>query len=262
MPEVSKHSHGAFSCVDQGSSDQKTSVDFYTRLFGWEVDEVPIGNDQVYSQMFLGGKAVAAVGPQQQPGMPVVWNSYISVDDVDQTATAIQEAGGQIIAEPLDVFDAGRMTVAMDPTGAFVSFWQAGTSIGAEIIREAGSISWNELATRDIEQAKQFYSDIVGWEYDPLETAQGGTYWIAKIGDEQVGGLMAMEGTNWPSDIPSHWDVYFEVDDCDATCAKAKELGAQVHMEPSDLSGVGRFAFLQDPVGAYFYVIKSAAQQS
>ncbi|RMG61620.1 MAG: VOC family protein, partial [Calditrichaeota bacterium] len=57
-------------------------------------------------------------------------------------------------------------------------------------------------------------------------------------------------------DVPSHWLVYFAVEDCDATVKTAQSLGGQVLVSPSDIPGVGRFAILQDPQGAVFAIIK------
>jgi predicted enzyme related to lactoylglutathione lyase len=60
---------------------------------------------------------------------------------------------------------------------------------------------------------------------------------------------------NWPEGLPTHWGVYFNVADCDATAAKATELGGSVHVPPTDIPNVGRFAMIEDPTGAHFYAI-------
>lgn len=262
MPEYTKHDHGVFCWIDQQTTDQDGARAFYSSLFGWDAREEPIGEGATYTMFQLKGRSVAALGPQPEEmkaaGMPVVWNSYINVDDVDVIAKTAAASGGTVVAEPFDVLDAGRMCVVADPTGAVVSFWQAKTSIGAEITREPGSLSWNELATRDVEGAKKFYADLLGWTYEEVPTGPDSTYTIAKSGDHQVGGILLM-GDQW-GDAPPHWDAYFEVEDCDATAAKAKELGAEIHMEPLDMPGAGRFAFLKDPYGAFFYVIKPPSE--
>ena len=55
-----------------------------------------------------------------------------------------------------------------------------------------------------------------------------------------------------PPDMPSFWLPYFMVTDVDATAAKAKAGGAQIHFGPQDLPGTGRFAVIADPQGAAF----------
>ena len=44
--------------------------------------------------------------------------TYIASDDVDATAEKIRGAGGTVLMDPFDVFDAGRMTIATDPSGS------------------------------------------------------------------------------------------------------------------------------------------------
>jgi len=51
--------------------------------------------------------------------------------------------------------------------------------------------------------------------------------------------------------------VCFAVADCDATVAKARELGATVTNEPMDMP-IGRFAGMTDPQGASFTVMQPA----
>ena len=85
-------------------------------------------------------------------------------------------------------------------------------------------------------------------------------YTVLKQGDTSVGGLMAqpreMQGA------PSFWASYFAVTDADATFAKAVKLGAKAMMSPTDIPNVGRFAWLQDPQGAVFAIIKNAMPMS
>ena len=57
-------------------------------------------------------------------------------------------------------------------------------------------------------------------------------------------------------EVPPHWLVYFAVADCDESTKKIKKLGGKIHMDPSDIPEVGRFALAEDPQGARFAVIK------
>jgi predicted enzyme related to lactoylglutathione lyase len=57
-----------------------------------------------------------------------------------------------------------------------------------------------------------------------------------------------------PEQVPAHWQLYFAVEDTDATVAQAKERGGSVMVEPVDIPA-GRFAILTDPHGASFAVI-------
>jgi uncharacterized protein len=57
-----------------------------------------------------------------------------------------------------------------------------------------------------------------------------------------------------PAEVPSHWGVYFAVDDTDSMVQRAQGLGAAVMVPPTDIEP-GRFAGLIDPSGASFYVL-------
>ena len=84
-------------------------------------------------------------------------------------------------------------------------------------------------------------------------------YWLLKVGGRDVGGVLRK--TEQMKDLPSHWSVYFTVDDCDCTVEKAKSMKAQVIVPPTDM-GPGRFAVLQDPQGAVFSIIKMTVPSS
>ena len=157
-------------------------------------------------------------------GQPPSWTTYVSVDDADKTAARVTEAGGQVLVEPMDVMAAGRMAVFMDPTGAAFSIWQPGETIGAQLVNEPGTLCWNELATRDAEAAKTFYSHVFDWTWQPM-AVDGPEYWMIEVGGRVSGGLMPMVGDMWPADLPSHWMTYFAVDDADASAARVTELG-------------------------------------
>ena len=234
--------------VDLGSPDLEASKAFYGGLFGWEADTMPAPEAGGYTMFMLNGKMVAGVGPLGDPNQPPAWSTYVATDNADATAQAVREAGGQVIVEPTDVLDAGRMAIFTDPTGAFFGVWQPGKHKGAEIVNEPGSFSWNELETRDLGAAKRFYHQVFGWDG---ESSDSYTEW--KLNGKSVGGAMVMTD-QFPPNVPPHWLTYFTVEDCDATVGKAQELGGRVLMPPMDIEP-GRFAVLSDPQGAAFAVI-------
>lgn len=111
-----------------------------------------------------------------------------------------------------------------------------------------GTFCWNELITRDIEGAKKFYAELIGW--DIVDSGMPGmAYNMLKSGDKTDGGMMAMP-PEVPDQVPSHWMSYITVDDVDALVGKVTELGGQVLFGPHDIPTVGRFATIQDPTGA------------
>jgi predicted enzyme related to lactoylglutathione lyase len=263
MSEVSEHPPGTPSWIDLGSPDIEATVGFYGGLFGWDVVEGENPEETGdYRLATLRGKPVAGVMRLMQEGQPPAWSTYVSVDDADEAAEKVRGAGGQVVAEPMDVMDLGRMALFVDPTGAFFGVWQPRSFPGAGIVNETGALSWNELNTRDPDAAKEFYSAVFDWDARPFEIEGGGDYTtLHRSGeDHSIGGLMDIRG-RVPDEVPANWLVYFAVDDADATAARAGELGGAVAFGPMDIPNVGRFAVIQDPHGATFAVIQNTSEE-
>lgn len=112
-----------------------------------------------------------------------------------------------------------------------------------------GTFYWNELCARDVQRAKTFYADIIGWSFDAMPMPGGGTYWIAKMGDDPVGGIFDIGGHEFDG-MPEGWLSYIAVDDVDARVKKATAAGAKLMKPIFDVPGVGRIAVLAEPGGA------------
>jgi uncharacterized protein len=254
MPEVSSYATGQPSWADVTSPDVDAAASFYSELFGWDADKAPQPEAGGYTMFSREGKHVAAASPPPQEGIPPHWTVYLAADDVDGIAARIREAGGDVMMEPFDVFDSGRMTLAADPTGAMFGVWQAGNHIGSQLRGEPGTMNWAEVQTRDKAAAQAFYEQVFGYETETMDMGAGGDYVLLKVNGQSAAGLIQI-GREW-GDVPSNWSVVFEVEDCDAAVAKVQELGGSVIREPQDLEGVGRFAVVADRWGAVFQVIK------
>jgi predicted enzyme related to lactoylglutathione lyase len=112
-----------------------------------------------------------------------------------------------------------------------------------------GTFYWNELMTRDVESAKKFYADTLGWTFEAMPMGDGKTYWLAKAGDEMAGGLFDLRGPEFDG-VPESWMSYIAVDDVDARAAKAVKAGGKLTKPIFDVPGVGRIAILMEPGGA------------
>lgn len=117
-----------------------------------------------------------------------------------------------------------------------------------------GRFVWYELMTTDIETARDFYSELFGWQWQSEEMGELGTYWMAHTGEAYHAGMVALPRP----EIPVHWAAYVNVPDVDQACTKAGELGGQVLLPATDIPNVGRFAVLQDPSGAVIYPFKGS----
>lgn len=119
-----------------------------------------------------------------------------------------------------------------------------------------GKWVWFELNTTDVDKAKAFYGELIGWTFQqaPME---GITYWMIMRGQQPVGGLMTLEGEGEHAALGSHWMPYLSVDDVDAAAARATEGGGTVAVPATDIPNVGRFAVIKDPQGAFFSLFHS-----
>jgi predicted enzyme related to lactoylglutathione lyase/membrane protease YdiL (CAAX protease family) len=257
MTITQAHAPGTFCWAELLTTDAHAAKRFYTGLFGWSFQEIPIGENAYYTMFEVGGKWISALhqmGPEQTAqGIPPNWLSYISAESADRTVARAQELGATVLMEPFDVFDSGRMGVIQDPTGAVVGLWEARNHAGAGIVGEPNSLCWNELYTTDVDRAAGFYSGLLGWE--PQKQPMGDfVYTYFKHGERMSGGMMQIVPEWGP--MPPHWTVYYAVDDCDAKTALAESLGGKICMPPTDVPEVGRFAMIEDPQGAAFAIIK------
>ena len=258
MPQIDKHVETMFSYSDLQTTDLDAATSFYTQLFGWDVDEQPMGDSMVYAMFKKDGRTAAAASlqpaQQREMGIPPMWSTYFTVSDVDSRTKEAERAGGTIHAGPFDVFDAGRMSVIQDPNGAVFCLWQAKDNIGAEVMNEPNTLTWTECTAPDVAKGRAFYTELFGWGFDEQDMGGGLNYTVfTKDGaDNPVCGLMPppVEG------MPAFWLVYFSVESCDDTAARAKELGADVKNGPTDIPNVGRFAIIADPQGATFGILE------
>ncbi len=119
-----------------------------------------------------------------------------------------------------------------------------------------GRFCWMDLMTSDPEAAEGFYAKVAGWGTDIWEGGEMPYKMFTNSGDA-LGGVMTLPEEAKKMGAPPHWIAYVAVPDTDATVARAKELGAQVYVEPTDIPSVGKFAVLADPQGATFAVFTS-----
>src|ERR1051325_5354368 len=161
MPNNDSHAPGPFTWIELATTDQKAAQAFYTSLFGWTANEMPMGPGEVYVIFQLYARDAAAAynmnAQMREQKVPPHWGLYVATESADETAATAAENGGKLLAAPFDVMDFGRMAVIQDPTGATINIWQAKTHAGTKIVHEPGTICWADLNTPDAEKASAFY---------------------------------------------------------------------------------------------------------
>ena len=261
MAEFTSHAPGTFSWPELATTDQKGGVTFYRQLFGWDVNEQPIGPTETYSMFQMRGKPVGAAytmrPEERQTGAPPHWNNYVTVKNVDDSTKKVPALGGNVLAPPFDVMDVGRMAVVQDPTGAVFQLWEPKKHIGAQILNEPGALCWTELTTSDTKAAETFYTQLFGWTAKHSAPSAVMEYTEFSVNGTPSIGMMA-KPKEMPAHIPSYWMPYFQVPNVDASASKAKELGGRVMVGPADIPNTGRFVILVDPQGAVFALYQKA----
>lgn len=262
MSNIEKHAPGSFCWIELATTDQNAAKTFYQTLFGWQPDDMPMGPDDFYTMFRLEGRNAAAaytLRPEQRSqGVPPHWRLYVAVENADTAAQQAAALGGQVLVPAFDVFDAGRMAVLQDPTGAAFTAWQANKNPGIGIGSVEGTLCWADLNTPDRDRAGAFYSGLFGWTIGKEDEEPEHAYWHIKNGEEFIGGMTPAAHRN--PNAPPHWLAYFLVSDCDASAAKAKDMGAKLFMPPTTFEHVGRMSVLADPQGAVFAIFQAPAE--
>ena len=244
--------------VDLGTDDVARATTFYSTLFGWDTEVGPPETGG-YVMCEVEGRAVAGIGPKMGPAeVPTAWTTYLASDDVDATTSKVKTAGGSVLAEPFDIMDVGRMSVAADPAGAVFGIWQSRAHTGMQLANVPGAVCWNENMSRSFDANKAFYRAVFGYDYDDM-SGDGFNYATFKTTGDSMGGIgdLAMA----PPETPAHWMTYFGVDDADEASEVATKLGGAV-MRPAWDTPYGRMAILNDDQGAAFAVMATAQAAS
>ncbi|MFF2656618.1 VOC family protein [Kitasatospora sp. NPDC058032] len=241
--------------IDLGSPDPAAAATFYGTVFGWTFRSAgPEAGG--YGFLQLNGKTAAAVGPLTEEGAHSAWTTYFRTPDAEATGKAVAQAGGTVRVPAFDVMDAGRMAQLTDPQGADFAVWQPGTVTGLDVVSEDGALIWAELHTGDVDAGFAFYRKVFGWRSEDFP-APGMTYKVLSPAEGDLrgtafGGIAPVMGEAQP---PS-WTPYFGAADVDGVVARATGAGATVLMGPESVPDVGRIAWLADPFGAPFALIK------
>ena len=263
MPQYTNLSHGSPFWVDLNSTDMADSMSFYADLFGWGYEEAPPddvgGRRYAWAKIPSGFPAGIAEYNENEiaSGVKPRWSVQLLVDDMNDVTKRVADFGGSVIKNPAPVGEYGIGAAIADPTGGRVNIWQAFQS-GPTIKHEHGSMQWCELMTPDPEAAAAFYRMLLRVKTDPMEMPDGSINSIVSTEDGPVMSISALAGLS--KELVARlggptWIVYFNVDDVDAVVERAAQNGAELPDPPWDVPGVGRMAWIFDPLGALLGLI-------
>src|SRR5690349_7730900 len=142
---------GSFCWLELGTTDRKSGKAFYSNLFGWTGEDMPMGPDMVYTIFRTGSDDVAGgyelMKDQLDAHVPPHWMLYVRVDDADASASKATALGAKQIVPPSDIPKVGRFAVIQDPTGAVISIFQPGQHRGFTNFGAVGAPCWADLNT-------------------------------------------------------------------------------------------------------------------
>jgi Predicted enzyme related to lactoylglutathione lyase len=223
------------------------SVAFYSDLFGWTPDPAP-GRDGGVT-VRLGGARVARIVPGPTDG----WVVYLRTDDAVAASTAVAAHGGRIEVAPTALDDLALLTVAVDPSGARVGFWEPERHPGFGIVDTPGAPCWFELHTADFAAAVPFYERVAAWRPVWLGDSDGFRMVANGAPGEAEAGIFDAARDDLTE--ASTWMPYFAVDDADESAARIRELGGSLLDEIVD-TPFGRLVHATDPLGTLFTIIR------
>ncbi len=239
--------------MELATTDPAGAKKFYSNLFGWAAQDIPMGPEMSYTMFRLNdgdvGGAYGLMKEQLDAHVPPHWMLYIKVESADAAAAKALQLGAQQVVPPSDIPNVGRFAMLSDPTGANICVFEPRQHRGMTVFGKVGALCWADLNTKDPEKAAKFYGSWLGW-----------TFHIGKDGyrhiingtshEDMIGGIPPE--IHAPPGTPSHWMSYFHVTDCKTAAAKAAQLGASTLMPAQLMPEVGTIAVLSDPQGAVF----------
>lgn len=249
-----RYQPGEFCWVGLATSDPVGAKAFYASLFGWHGEDLAAGEVGTYTSLRQEGREIAILYRQTREARAARaaphWTLYISVEDADASARRAHELGGALLRDPHDLVDAGRVAGLRDPVGGIVSLWQPFAQSGAELTNDLGALCWYELVTLDVEQAKSFYGELLGWRY---EGDPSGETTIMNA-DRPIGAMR--EGSDREEALTAGgWLPYFLVENVQNAVQKAEQNGGRALAPPTDVP-IGRKALLADPQGAMLAILE------
>jgi len=254
---------GSFIWYELLTTDPQSAKTFYDSVVGWTIGE---GSPEFNGYRMIGradggqaGGVLPLTDEMQQHGARPAWLGYISVDDVDAAAAAIEQAGGKALMPAFDIPDIGRIALVADPQGA--PFYvmkpipprgQEGKASDVFSVDQPQHVRWNELSTTDPDAAIAFYSGHFGWTQEgDMDMGEMGKYRFIHRHGVNIGAVMP----KMPEMPVSLWTYYIGVDDIDRAASAVQSGGGSILNGPMEIPG-GEFALnALDPQGASFGLV-------
>ena len=256
---------GTFIWYELMTADADGAKAFYDQVVGWSIADAPVGDADMDYRMiqrsdggFAGG-VLQLTDDMLSGGATPGWYGYVHVPDVDATASAFVDAGGQIFMEPHDLEGVGRMAFVSDPQGAPLYLMdptpppdQPDARSDVFSVDQPQHIRWNELWVPDQDAAVAFYAGLFGWVQEgAMDMGPMGKYLFLQHGDTGIGAI----GRAGPDGDGPRWSYFIGVDDIDRAVTAVQTGGGKVAGEPQEVPGGEFTTYCTDPQGAAFGLV-------
>lgn len=252
---------GRFVWHDLITTDVAAAVAFYGKLFPeWSIEKLETDGGSLYHVIEVAGQDIGGiVGVPEESGIPAHWIGYVAVEDCDAAVKRTIDLGGHCLVPAIDAPQIGRFAIVQDPQGAVLKPFRVQKQITLPSEPVTGRPAWNELLTKDVGPARDFYRSVFGWSSVEQPIEGMGTYTLFRSGEQDVAGAMLMPPD---TEAPPNWLTYFYADDIDNRAHAVEALGGQIFVTPQDIPGVGRFSVHADPTGAFFAMMRKPANDA
>ena len=115
----------AFVHVELNSNNIAKAREFYSKLFDWKLEDMPMGPGQTYTVIDTGEDKTGGGMFQNVIGPGSAWLAYVSVDDIEAATAKVKALGGTVHQEIQEVPNMGRYSIISDPSGATIGLWEA-----------------------------------------------------------------------------------------------------------------------------------------
>jgi uncharacterized protein len=113
-----------FVHVELNTTDVAKAKAFYSKLFDWQLEDVPMGPDGSYTMIKVGEGTGGGLMKHPMPGAPSFWLSYVLVDDIGAATKKAKSLGATVVKDVTEVMGAGWLSIIADPTGAALGLWK------------------------------------------------------------------------------------------------------------------------------------------
>ncbi|HEX4584570.1 MAG TPA: VOC family protein [Burkholderiaceae bacterium] len=112
-----------FVHVELNTTDIGKAKTFYGKLFGWKLEDVPMGAE-TYTMIGVGEGTGGGMLKHPMPGAPSTWLAYVLVDDIAAATQKAKSLGATVVKDVTEVMGAGHFSIITDPTGAMLGLWK------------------------------------------------------------------------------------------------------------------------------------------